>query len=365
MTATRKTWWTAKELAETEFPPAKFAVPDLLAEGLNLLAGSPKVGKSWLALGLAVAVASGGRALGAIPVERGDVIYLSLEDTDRRLKTRLLSVLQGDPVPEGLNFATGWRSIPDGGAKDLDAVIGGMPNCRLVVVDVLAKVRGRSSERGNRYDDDYAAVSALKTVADRHSIAMLVLHHDRKADAEDFVATVSGTYGIVGAADAVLVMQRARNSAEARLHLTGRDIEESTRALKFDSTVGIWTQLDGPASDYDLTDGRRRVLNLLRDAARPMTPKEIALALGESYENVKKLVQRMHDKRQLDADSGRYFPPKPPVPHVPPVPVGDTGDRRDTPMQGPFDEADRCSECGTVSLLGEDRRCLGACPVTS
>jgi hypothetical protein len=124
----RQTHFTATGLMGTIFPEPRFAVPGLVAEGLNLFAGGPKIGKSWLALGLGVAVASGGRALGSIPVDRGDVLYLALEDTPRRLQSRLRSVLQGQPAPDGLNFATEWRPMPEGGGDDLDAALAHRPD---------------------------------------------------------------------------------------------------------------------------------------------------------------------------------------------------------------------------------------------
>src|SRR5262245_7794859 len=104
MSATRKTYWTAADLLPTDFPPIKWAVENVIVEGLNLFAGPPKVGKSWAALGVAVAVASGGIAFSSIPVDEGDVLYLALEDTPRRLSDRLCKVLGGAGPPSRLSF---------------------------------------------------------------------------------------------------------------------------------------------------------------------------------------------------------------------------------------------------------------------
>ncbi len=112
--------FTAADLMREELPSVRWAVPGILPEGLSLLAGKPKLGKSWLALGLAVAKASGGVALGKIPVDRGEVLYLALEDNRRRLQGRLRKVLDGDPPPEGLHIATEWARVDEGGAEDLD-----------------------------------------------------------------------------------------------------------------------------------------------------------------------------------------------------------------------------------------------------
>ena len=112
--------FTAADLMREELPPVRWAVPGILPEGLSLLAGKPKLGKSWLALGLAVAKASGGLALGKIPVDRGGVLYLALEDNRRRLQNRLRKVLGGDAAPEGLHIATEWARVDEGGADALE-----------------------------------------------------------------------------------------------------------------------------------------------------------------------------------------------------------------------------------------------------
>ncbi len=109
--------FTAADLMREELPPVRWAVPGILPEGLSLLAGKPKLGKSWLALGLAVAKASGGVALGKIPVDQGEVLYLALEDNRRRLQNRLRKVLDGSPPPEGLHIATEWARVDEGGPR--------------------------------------------------------------------------------------------------------------------------------------------------------------------------------------------------------------------------------------------------------
>lgn len=322
-----RTSWTAADLLQAEFPPPRWAVPGLVAEGANLLCGSPKLGKSWAALNICTAVAVGGRALGKVAVDQGEALYLSLEDTPRRLQTRLRMILEGEPAPPGLHFATEWQRMSDGGGERLDKWLQQHPDCRLVVVDVLARVRSVPDGRGQLYDADYAALASLKAIADTHSTAVLVVHHTRKSTADDFMDMVSGTNGLNGAADATLVMRRARNSGDATLQITGRDVEESEHAMRFDR--GRWTLLDGPASDYSLAENRRRILEVLRET--PMRPKQIAAALNLDYELVKKTVQRMVNDDQLDTDgAGLYFPP---VTLSPPSLLSldrDTGDSRDT-----------------------------------
>ncbi|MGH8878621.1 MAG: AAA family ATPase [Stackebrandtia sp.] len=298
--------WTASDLLAAEFPEPRWAVPGIIPEGLTLLAGPPKVGKSWLSLGLAVSITTGGRALGAVDVEPGRALYLALEDTPRRLRSRLETVLTTSDAPAGLAFAVHWPAMPDGGAEKLHGMLTEHPDIRLVVVDVLAKVRGGVDTRGSMYDADYAAMGHLKAVADAHSVAVVVVHHVRKSGSDDFLETVSGTNGLAGASDTIAVLRRSRNTADAVLHITGRDVEEAEHALKFDPSCGAWSLLDGPAADYDLSDTRRAVTQYLRGASRPMRPAEIAEGLGLSADNVRQVCSRMARKAQLVAQDGRY-----------------------------------------------------------
>lgn len=327
--------WTAKELLSAEFPEPRWAVPGIVAEGVTLLAGAPKLGKSWMALNLATAVASGGRALGSVQVEQGPVLYLALEDTPRRLQNRLRMVLGTDPAPDGLNFWTRCPSIPDGGGDALTAWLDSHRHARLVIIDVLTRVRGRVSDRSDRYQADYHAMEAIKTLADDYSVPFLVAHHTRKAEADDFLETVSGSHGLAGAADAVSVLKRSRGSADAILDITGRDVEEAQYALKFSPEIGTWVLLDGPASDYELGDTRHRIIEVVRDD-EGINPKAIAERLEMRDDTVRQTVRRMVDAGQLDTDGeGRYFlPPLSPVTPVTAVTEGgrgsDSSDRSDT-----------------------------------
>lgn len=300
-------YFTAAELVATTFPEPRWAVPGLVAEGLNLLVGSPKLGKSWLVLGLGVAIASGGRALGKIPVEQGSVLYAALEDTPRRLKGRLKAVLNGDPVPDGLHITT---LLPRG--QDMIELVGewldAHPDARLVVIDVLRKVTPRSDGR-NAYEADYDAMSALKRLADQHQVAIVAVHHTRKmADESDVFNEVSGSTGLTGAADAILIAKRARNTAEAVLHVTGRDITEQEYGLAWQAETCTWSLLDEPVAIATMGATRRKILAHLTEQEGD-TPTQISEATGIPLATVKQTVRRMVDDRQLDTDGqGHYVP---------------------------------------------------------
>jgi hypothetical protein len=299
--------WTAIDIMLYKFPEPRFAVPGLIAEGLNILAGAPKLGKSWFALNIAAAVAYGGLALDAVSVEQGEVLYLALEDTPRRLQSRLRMVLCGEHAPAGLYFETAWPVLLDGGSELLEEWLTAHPRCRLVVIDVFAKVRGVSNPNVDQYEADYAAMTTLKTIADKHTVAIIVVHHTRKAQGADWLDEVSGTQGLSGAADAVLVLSRSRGSADATLKITGRDVEEAEHAMRFDATAGVWALLDGPADEYTLGATRRALAQHLREHGQS-TPKLVAAALDLEHELVKKTLRRMASDEQIGTDGqGAYY----------------------------------------------------------
>lgn len=328
----RGIYWTATDLMTTDFPEPRWAVPGLLCEGLNLLVGSPKLGKSWLCLGLGVAIASGGVALGKIHVEEGDVLYAALEDTPRRLQGRLRTVLGTDPVPENLTIVT---ALPKG-QEAIDLVgewLDAHPRARLVVIDVLRKVTPRSDGR-NAYEADYDAMSALKRLADAHGIAVVAVHHTRKlVDEGDVFNEVSGSTGLTGAADAILIAKRARNTAEAVLHVTGRDVTEQEYGLAWNVETCTWTLLDEPAVITNMSNTRRTVLAWITEH-KGSTPTQIAGATGIALNTVKQTVRRMVDDDQLDTTGdGHYFPRRslsPVSPLSPNTADGDGGDTGDS-----------------------------------
>lgn len=246
----------------TEYPEPRYAVPGIISEGLNLLVGKPKLGKSWFALNVGITIAAGGVALGNIPVIAGPVLYLALEDRFRRVQSRSRKVLSGlaaEPS-SNLHIAVEWPRLDAGGLDYLCEWIEsrgvgteGSSNVRLVIIDVWAKFRPvQGNTRASAYDVDYAHMAALKNVLDHYGISALVLHHTRKAAAQDAMDEVSGTAGIAGAADGVLVLTRARHQdgkeLEAELLVMPRDHEEQKLALVVDQQTWVWTS-QGTASN--------------------------------------------------------------------------------------------------------------------
>ncbi|MFG3340373.1 AAA family ATPase [Glycomyces sp. NPDC048151] len=294
----RRVAWSATDLMDAEFPEPKWAVPGMICEGVNLFCGPPKVGKSWASLGLGLDIAAGGVAFGSIPVNAGPVLYLALEDTARRLQSRMRTLLAGNRAPEQLTIVTECPRLDNGGAEMIDGWLTAHPTARLVVVDVFAKIRPAAAHGSNAYDADYAAIGAIKRLADKHAVAFLVVHHVRKAGSDDFLSEVSGTNGIAGAADATLVLKRGRGKADGLLHITGRDVEEVEHAFAFDPARGAWRLLDGDPRKLTESDNLTTVYDWLLDNPES-GPAAIAAGTGIKPESVKTTLKRGSEKGWL------------------------------------------------------------------
>lgn len=230
---------SARILLESDLPPVEWIVPGLLPQGLALLVGKSKIGKSWLVMQMALAAVNGQRFLNWQCREPIRALYLSLEDNQRRLQKRLKHCNQ--PV-EGLDVAITWKQLQMGGREMLENYLSSNPACRLVIVDTLQKIRGLDNGKINAYQADYAVMGALKSLADAYNCSIVAIHHTRKGEADDWVDMVSGTTGLVGAADSLLYLDRKRGDANATLYATGRDFEvEVEEALRFES--GLWSSI--------------------------------------------------------------------------------------------------------------------------
>jgi hypothetical protein len=296
---------SAADLMEKELPDVRYIIPGYIAEGLTLLGGKPKLGKSWLILGCAIAVATGGYALGSVPVEEGDVLYLALEDNERRLQRRLNQLLPEGQKPERLYLDLTCQRLDQGLIDDLRFWIRSVPNPRLIIIDVLNKVRPVQKNNEGIYDYDVRSLESLQTLAAEYGIAIIVVHHTRKA--EDPFDCLSGSTGLSGTADATLVL--ARDSQGTTLYGRGRDIEEIETALSFDRTTGHWTVLGG-AEDVRRSGERNAILKVLKDAGCAMGPADLAAAAGMKDGNVRRLLLKMVADHEIErAGYGRYIYP--------------------------------------------------------
>lgn len=299
---------TATDLLRMSLPPVRFLVPGILPEGLALLVGRPKVGKSWLCLDLAIAVAGGGMALGKIQVEAREVLYLAMEDNLRRLQARLKTLLLMDPPPIGLHFKLEWPRLDpqSGGLAQLSSWIRQHPAAGLVIIDTLARVKPAAERGGQAYDLDTTALAGLQSLAGQNGMTIVCVHHSRKALAEDPLDAVSGTLALTGVADTTLILKRASTRASGELFIVGRDVDQQDLALGWGDEFPSWTLL-GKAEEFHLSQDRQKVKELLRESPGPLSPKDISEALDIDRNIVHKLLARMvaaADIRKIDR--GKY-----------------------------------------------------------
>ncbi len=299
----------AAELMAKTLPPTKYIIPGLLPEGATFLAGKPKQGKSWMALQTGAAVALGGVMFGH-HLTPGDVLYLALEDNERRLQSRLRQQLQSEPgaplpLPRRMDLVTEWPRLDEGGLGNIHLWLQEHREARLVIVDTLAKVKPRAKRNGNGYDDDYDAVAPLQLLAAEFGVAILIVHHLRKMGADDPLDEISGSLGLSGGVDGAWVLRRERGKADASLFITGRDVDEQDLALSFDRASGTWAAI-GDAATIRRSSEREEVLQLLREH-KALRPAEIALRLGIPGNTCRKRLFSMHKAGEVSVDEqGRY-----------------------------------------------------------
>jgi hypothetical protein len=300
---------SAAELLQTEFAPIRWIIQDILPEGLFILAARPKIGKSWLAMQTVLGVGSGADVLNR-RTSKGEALYLALEDNPRRIKSRLLKYRAGYLADQSalarVTFVTEWKLADDGGIEALYEWLDAHPQARLIVIDTLEKFRARRTERGNQYGEDYAALQTLKAICDTRQISIVVVHHTRKAEADDPIDSISGTLGLGGAADGALVLTRRRGSEQAELHLIGRDIPgEGAYAVRFDRLTCLWG-MEGKASEVAKTRERQDILDVLTKRGA-MKPIAIAEELDRPRAAVRKMLRRMLDDNEVvQSDDGTY-----------------------------------------------------------
>ncbi len=232
---------TAEDLQNRTYTPTPFLVDELIPEGLHILAGAPKIGKSWLALWLCLCV-SQGQPLWNFAVTQGEVLYLSLEDSYRRIQSRLFDLTED--APPTLHFAILADTLKHGLEQQIEQFLTEHPATKLVVIDTLQRVRSAGSD-SNLYANDYRDIGLLKRLADRRHIAILLIHHLRKLHDDDPMNMISGSTGLSGAADSTFVLQKSSRLANiASLHCTGRDIPDRTLKLELGEDDHVWKLLE-------------------------------------------------------------------------------------------------------------------------
>lgn len=288
---------TGTALDTLQFDPLHWCVDGIIPEGTGLLVAPPKAGKSWLVAGIGLACAGGGVAMGSFPVEARPVLYLALEDSPRRLQDRFRRLTGGAPIPD-----IGILTDPDVALRVMtEYFIAHKDERPLVILDTLGKVMATPKAGTNSYATDYKELSSIMQMQQAAPCStLLIVHHTRKQEANDFVHTASGTTGVTGAVDFVITLERNRVETEAVLNVTGRDVPEDRFAVRFDD--GLWTiDHDGHKRAAEAAERQRhsertaKVLEFVRSRAETR-PSEVFEHLGIDSKRASEVLSRLADR---------------------------------------------------------------------
>ena len=223
--------YSSEYIMNTPMKPIEYCVDGLISQGLFVLAGAPKVGKSWLALDMCLSIAKGEKVLGKETL-CGHAVYLSLEDSLIRLQNRLYELT--DEPSDNLNFAIMAESISNGLPEQIEYCRKRFDDLKIVFIDTLQMVRNESE---SSYGSDYKELSVLKSLADKLGLAIVLVHHTRKCSDGDPFNMISGSTGLSGCVDGSMVLiESKRGSRKAKLYCVGRDIENQEINVVFESS---------------------------------------------------------------------------------------------------------------------------------
>jgi len=298
---------TAKELMETEYPPPSWIVPDLIPQGLIIMAGKPKIGKSWIALHIAHRISIGKPVFLAQDKDGNDkfkpnvskVLYFGLEDSERRLQDRLRKIAWQEETSDNLLMLTTLEKLDRGGYETLEGLITEY-DLKFIIIDTYGRVKpiGRNS---TKYEQEVATLEGLQKLAHKYDISIMLIHHTRKnvKDIDDVFDSVHGSIGIQGTADQIMILERARTDNKLKLKITGRDIPETSLILNSEineSIAGFY--YIGPEEEVLMHETRKEIIELLKQEGKLKT-KQIAQTLGMKYNTAKQTLYRMLKDRQI------------------------------------------------------------------
>ena len=295
----------AAVLMAQEFEPLKFSVNEILPHGLFILAGSGKIGKSWLALDICTAVSSGGK-LWDFTAEQGEVLYLALEDNYSRLQGRLKKIEAENTDITGIHLTTAAFGINSGLLEQTHNFLTENPNTKMIIVDTLERIRDTEQDK-SMYSCDYRHMNALRSITDKHKLTLLLIHHTRKMYDPDPLNTLSGSTGLVGSVDGVFVLEKEkRTSNKGKLTIANRDTEGFCFKLEFDPDNCKWLFM---GNDTDTPESDEPFCLLIADFMKDKTtwngtPTELSETLNKAYLDCG--VTHLTIKKKLNGSKGLF-----------------------------------------------------------
>ncbi len=264
-----------RSIMEMRISRPKWLVQGIVPQGLTILVSKPKVGKSYLAMNIAFALAEAGLAFCSVPVEKASVLYLALEDPVSRIQDRTKEINPNEVVWDRITiFEQGtWPMMHEGGIQKLRSWLDGNKETGLVVIDTLERIRRRHSANPYGYGESYQIISQIRELAWEYKIAIWANHHQRKGKTEDIFDTILGSTGDYAACDTGMVLtEEKRGRADAILHIRGKDVENLELALN--RNQHNWKLL-GRASDFRRSKERQNIVDFLKEQNRPVKRDEI------------------------------------------------------------------------------------------
>ena len=226
------------ELFDTQYRSKQPLIDGLLYPGTYIFAGSPKLGKSFLMAQLAYHVSTG-TPLWNYTTRKGTVLYLALEDDYRRLQERLYRMF-GTESADNLFFSVSAGQLGKGLDEQLARFVAEHTDTKLIIIDTLQKVREVGGDNYS-YANDYQIMARLKSFADAHGLCLLLVHHTRKQNADDKFDMISGTSGLLGAADGAFLLQKEKRTGNAAtLEVSGRDQQDQKLYLIRNTETLLW-----------------------------------------------------------------------------------------------------------------------------
>lgn len=305
---------TARDIQTKQIPPINWAIENLIPEGLTLLTGRPKAGKSFMAFDMALAITQGEKFLNKFQTVKGKVLYIPFEDNERRIQNRLNDLLQGEEAPPDLLFPSDlfFPKIDQGGVDVMEEIMQQTENLKLIIIDTFgASISERFGTLGMNFKEDYEFMSQLQKLALKFQVGILLIHHTRKLTSENVFDEVVGSTGVTASPDTLLMLRKS--SDRVQLHITGRDIKESVFEVSFDNESFKW-ELLSENFHFAYTAERQLIIDLFEsDHIKELKVKDIAESTGKSREATSQILRKMKQSGEIQSGEsyGAYRLPSP------------------------------------------------------
>ncbi len=283
---------TGCELYKKEFTPLKWVVQNLIPEGLTILAGAPKIGKSFLVLQIALNVVCNKKVFGKLDAIPGKVIYLALEDSQRRLQSRMYSLIDQDYSIENLeNLVLSTDCIPmdEEGVRLIDDCLRKDDCISMIIFDTMTRIQPKTSNRTDEYEKYTRFLGPIHKIALKRRVSIIMVHHTRKGGSEDPLEAVLGSNAISGVADTIMVMTSKKMDEEAELYIKGREIEEQSFKLKRASDSLCW---DLPDNVETSSPEQEMIVKVLNKHPNGLSAKEIEEVIGKDASQVSQIIRK-------------------------------------------------------------------------